>query len=72
MRTMMTCSKDQSVSGICYGYADITEVSVLLPRPSWQLSTMGEFEALLRITTSISSVRSVKSGGFSAVIGMRT
>lgn len=45
------------------------DASVLLPPPSWQFTTMGVFIEV-RITTSISSLRSAKSGGFSAVIGI--
>ena len=34
-----------------------TDANVLLPRPSWQLTTIGVFEEL-RSTTSMSSLRS--------------
>lgn len=48
-----------------------TAVIVLLPLPSWQLTTIGALDALFLTMTSIKSLRSVKSGGRSAVIGMR-
>jgi hypothetical protein len=48
-----------------------TEVNVLLPRPSWQFTTIGVFGERVFTTTSISSIKSEKSGGRSAVIGIR-
>lgn len=50
----------------------LTEVKVLLPRPSWQLTTITVLEESVRRTRSMSSLMSAKSGGRSDVIGIRT
>jgi hypothetical protein len=60
----------QHLPKICAKTA-LTEVNVLLPRPSWQFTTIGVFDDSVRITTSRRSMRSEKSGGPSAVMGMR-
>src|SRR5882724_4617317 len=54
-----------------YNMDFLTEARVLLPRPSWQLTTIGVFEESFLTTTSMSSLKSEKSGGFSAVMGIR-
>lgn len=51
--------------------AILTEVSVLLPRPSWQFTTIAVFMKSVRTTNSMSSLISDRSGGRSAVIGIR-
>lgn len=58
-----------AVSNHCRISTRRIDASVLRPPPNWQFTTMGVFIEV-RITTSISSLRSVKSGGFSAVIGI--